>query len=140
MDIWRIVYASQPFGFDQAMLAGILSDARYYNSRDDVTGALICRADIYLQLLEGPEATIRATYARIAADDRHLEVQCLLDETTAERMFPKWAMLDDPARSWMWTQREVAGGAISRASRSEILAIFQRLKTEAAPRGEVIPG
>ena len=132
MDILRIVYASQPFGFDDAMLNGILSDARFYNSRDDITGALICRADIYFQLIEGPEAAIKAAYARIAADDRHLDVNRLLHEVSTERMFPKWAMLDDQARSWMWTQKEVAEGAISRASRAEILAVFHRLKTETA--------
>ena len=131
MDLLRIVYASQPFGFDDAMLNGILSDARYHNARHGVTGALICRADIYLQLLEGPEAAIKDTYARIAIDNRHLDVGLMIEEPAAERMFADWAMLDDPARSWMWTQKEVAAGALSRADRAEILGVFKRLQTEA---------
>ena len=59
MDVFRAIYTSRPFGFDQAMLSGILIDARHANIRDGITGALICRADIYLQWLEGPEAQVR---------------------------------------------------------------------------------
>ena len=59
----QLIYASQPFGFDAAMLNGILSDARRCNVRDEVTGALICRADVYLQLLEGPEPAVDAAFA-----------------------------------------------------------------------------
>ena len=52
-DLIQIIYMSQPFGYDEAMLAGILLDARRCNKRDGITGALVCRHDIYLQLLEG---------------------------------------------------------------------------------------
>ena len=75
MDVFRAIYTSRPFGFDQAMLSGILMDARHANIRDGITGALICRADIYLQWLEGPEAQVRKALDRIAHDDRHLEVK-----------------------------------------------------------------
>ena len=37
-------------------------------------GALICRDDLFLQMLEGPEAVVEAIYGRIVRDDRHLEV------------------------------------------------------------------
>ena len=47
------------------MLAGIPMDARRCNVRDGVTGALICRDDLFLQMLEGPEAAVEATHARI---------------------------------------------------------------------------
>jgi hypothetical protein len=98
------------------MLNGILADARRCNERDDVTGALICRADLYLQLLEGPEAAVRGAFARIVGDDRHLEPVCLVSAPVERRLFPGWAMRDDPARSWMWTQEEVAAGAVARAT------------------------
>ena len=130
MALHRLVYASRPFGFDDAMLNGILVQARHCNARDGLTGALICRADIYLQLLEGPEAALDATYARIVDDNRHLEVRRLIHEPSEERLFPSWAMRDDPARSWMWTQKDVADGAVSVASCNEILAVFTRLAAE----------
>ncbi|ABD88112.1 BLUF [Rhodopseudomonas palustris BisB18] len=126
----QLIYASRPFGFDEAMLNGILMDARRCNARDDITGALICRADVYLQLLEGPQAAVDATFARIAADHRHLELRLLSRRSVTQRLFPDWAMRDDPARSWMWTQQEVAGGAIERATDAEAVAIFERLAGE----------
>jgi Sensors of blue-light using FAD len=87
---------------------------------------------MYLQLIEGPEGALQATYTRICADDRHLEVNLLVSHAVEDRLFPDWAMRDDPARSWMWTQAEVAEGAISKAAPSQILAIFERLAREPA--------
>lgn len=130
MGLIQLIYASRPFGFDDAMLNGILSDARRCNVRDDITGALVCRADIYLQLLEGPEAAVEAAFARIAIDDRHVEIERLFCAPVATRLFPAWAMRDDPARSWMWTREEVADGAIRRAGKADILGVFARLAAE----------
>ena len=130
MSLIQLIYASRPFGFDTAMLNGILTNSRANNARDDITGALICRADIYLQLLEGPEDKVEATYRRIARDDRHLDARRLLSTAIEQRLFPKWAMRDDPARSWMWTQSEVDAGAPDHATPDELLAIFSRLARE----------
>jgi hypothetical protein len=127
MSTIQLIYSSQPFGFDETMLRGILSDARRCNQRDGITGALICRADIYLQLLEGPGSAVENAFARIARDNRHLEVQRLSCEPIEDRLFPAWAMRDDPARSWMWTEDQVADGAATNATRQELLAVFQRL-------------
>lgn len=130
MALHRLVYVSRPFGFDEAMLNGILAQARHRNAREGLTGALICRADIYLQLLEGPKPALEATYGRIVDDNRHLEVQRLIHESSDERLFPAWSMRDDPARSWMWTQKEVAAGRVTVATRDEILTVFARLAAE----------
>ncbi len=89
MSLMQIIYVSQPFGFDEATLNSILMDARRNNLRDDVTGALICRADAYLQLIEGPEVAIRATYARIASDNRHLDVNFLFGEPVIRPPLPR---------------------------------------------------
>lgn len=130
MSLFQVVYASRPFGYDQAMLNGILADARRWNERDGITGSLICRDDLYLQLLEGPADLVTAAFERIARDDRHLEVRRLLAGPTASRIFPTWAMRHDPARSWMWTRDQVADGVPERASRDEVLAVFQRLAAD----------
>jgi len=128
MSLFQIIYASRPFGFDSAMLNGILSDARRNNQQNEVTGALICRAEAYLQLIEGPEMAVRGTFARIAKDDRHTDVNLLFGEPLTDRIFPYWAMRVDPAHTWMWTQEQVANGAIAAATRAEVLAVFDRLK------------
>ncbi|MGL6044005.1 MAG: BLUF domain-containing protein, partial [Sandaracinobacteroides sp.] len=116
MALTRIIYTSRAFGFDDATLAGVLLDARRCNLRDGITGSLVCRADIYLQLLEGPEAEIEACYARISTDDRHVNVRLISKVRVDERLFPQWAMRDDPARSWMWSAAEVNAGAADRAT------------------------
>ncbi|GAA4039601.1 hypothetical protein GCM10022281_20590 [Sphingomonas rosea] len=124
----QLIYRSQPFGFDKAMLAGILMSARRNNPRDDITGALICRHDLYLQLIEGPAAAIDALYARIAEDDRHNDVRLLLTEEVEERMFPDWAMLDDEPRSLFWSPEEIAAGALEAAGPRGLRAAFARLQ------------
>ncbi|WP_426167342.1 BLUF domain-containing protein [Sandarakinorhabdus sp. DWP1-3-1] len=130
MSLTQLIYWSQPFGFDDAMLDGILLQARRNNPRDGLTGALIVRADLYLQLIEGPEAAIDATFARIARDDRHLQVTKICHGPAAERLFPAWSMRDDPVKSWMWTAADVADGAVERATPAEVLAMFERLAAE----------
>jgi Sensors of blue-light using FAD len=135
MPLVQLIYASQPFGFDSATLTAILLDARRCNSRDDITGMLICRGDLYLQLLEGPPEAVEATCKRIMADDRHVNMRVLSRQTVAERMFPLWSMKDDPARSWLWTKAEVEKGALDDAEPDEVVAVFRRLA--AAGGGEV---
>ncbi len=130
MSLVQIAYASRPFGFDAGTLNGILFEARENNARDGITGVLICRADLYLQLLEGPEHAVMSCYGRITRDDRHVDVIPLLRRNAPARLFGAWAMRDDAARSWMWTRREVAEGAVERASPPEVLAIFERLAAE----------
>ena len=127
MNLFRAIYTSQPFGFDEGILGGILLDARRANLRDGITGALICRADVYLQWLEGPEPQVRATLGRIARDDRHLEVKLHVAEAASERLFGAWAMLHDPAATWIWTQKQVAEGAVDHATPAEITSFFLRL-------------
>jgi hypothetical protein len=100
---------------------------------NDITGALICRADVYVQLLEGPTAAIDATYSRIAKDNRHLDVIDLSRATVVKRMFPLWSMRDDPAHTWLWSQEDVAAGVLARASRADLLAVFARVAASPNP-------
>ncbi len=132
MPLVQLTYASRPFGFDEAVLGTILLDARRCNTRDGITGALIVRHDLFLQLLEGPAEAVDAAYQRISRDDRHIEVRQLTRREVDKRLFPDWAMRHDPARSWMWSMDAVADGAIQRASEAEILGIFERLRYEPA--------
>ena len=127
----QLIYTSQPFGFDEAMLGGILRQARRNNPRDGITGALICRDDLYLQLLEGDAALVDAAFERIVPDDRHLSPQLIWRGTADRRLFGAWAMRDDPARSWMWTHAEVRAGAARDATPEAVRAVFARVAAEA---------
>lgn len=130
MPYLQLVYASRPFGFDAGTLISILFKARARNAEADVTGCLICRHDIYLQLLEGPADSVTRIYKKIREDDRHVEVTELVRRGVPERMFGKWAMRDDPVQSWMWSSEEIAAGAVEKTTPEEVLAIFQRLAQE----------
>jgi hypothetical protein len=132
MPMTQLIYASRPFGFDEGTLASILLVARRCNERDGITGSLICRGDLYLQLLEGPQELVDAAYRRIERDQRHIQIKLLSRRNVTERLFPNWAMHHDPARSWMWNQEETNAGAINRATEAEAVAIFERLAREAA--------
>ncbi|WP_299674121.1 BLUF domain-containing protein [uncultured Roseobacter sp.] len=126
MGVFQLIYTSRPFGYDLNVLANILATSRSRNARDDITGALICRADVFLQLLEGPKGKVQATYERICDDDRHVEVTQLVAEDVPDRLFPDWAMKHDPAVSWMWSPVEVHMGALQSASALAIREIFVR--------------
>jgi len=47
----QLIYASQPFGYDELTLVGISAAARRNNARDGIAGAVICRGDLLVQLL-----------------------------------------------------------------------------------------
>jgi hypothetical protein len=126
----QLIYASRPFGYDDLSLTGILLQARQNNARNGITGALICREDLFLQMLEGRRDVVTSTFARILRDERHVDVVNLLSTDIDNRLFAEWSMRHDPARSWMWTPEDVAKGAIGRASDQEIRGIFERLAKE----------
>jgi hypothetical protein len=128
--LYRIIYSSRPFGFDSSVLSGLLIDSRENNEKHNITGSLICRADIYLQMLEGPKKKVSEVFEKIKRDDRHLEVEVLSEGTIKERLFPNWAMKDDPVDSWMWSQEEVANGAVQNAPEEKILDIFKTLASD----------
>ena len=108
-----------------------LTTARRNNPRNAITGALICRHDVYLQLIEGDAAPIDALFARISADDRHLDVTLLNRAEVADRVFPDWAMLHDPARSWLWSPDEVEHDALREATPGALRQVFTRAAADA---------
>ena len=123
----QVIYASQPFGYDSTLLTTILNDARRCNIRDNISGALICRHDIYLQLLEGPSDVVSAAYMRISRDDRHVGIKKLVSGPAAERFFGNWAMLHDPAISLIWNHEQIKSGILDQISSTEILNMFQSI-------------
>ncbi len=104
--------------------------SRHDNRRDAITGALVCRADIYLQMIEGPEDSIDALYARIVRDDRHSHVHLLWSSRIAERMFAGWAMLDEPASPWNWWAAQAASDAMVGEPPSSLHWAFERIAAE----------
>ena len=127
----QLVYCSKPFGYSLEILSAILIASRANNRKRDITGALICRSDIFLQLLEGPEQQVKSTYAAIQNDDRHINIYHLLEQNVDKRLFPAWAMKDDPIKTWMWSREEVSNGIVTSLSKAEIEEVFVKLSKEA---------
>jgi len=70
----------------------ILRVSRRNNRAADITGLLVAGQRRFLQALEGPEAAVRVTYARIAADPSHLGCIVLSERQVETRAFGAWAM------------------------------------------------
>jgi len=128
--IKHIIYASTPFGFSRSDLDHILIKSRYNNDKNDITGALFCRDDLYLQYLEGPEKEIDLTFSKITEDDRHTEIQLLKSGISTRRLFANWAMKDDPVQSWMWTKEEIDNGVLEKVAETEAMDIFVKHSRE----------
>lgn len=92
----RLMYCSSSTGQWSGSLsndlARILMQSRHHNHEANVTGVLCFKEGHYLQVLEGPSESVGKTYRRIKSDSRHANVELLLDETTEERLFERWAM------------------------------------------------
>ena len=131
MKLMQLVYCSQPFGYSLEILSAILIASRANNRKRDITGTLICRSDIFLQLLEGPEQQVKKTYEVIQNDDRHINIYHLLDQKVDKRLFPAWAMKDDPIKTWMWSREEVSNGIVKSLSKTEVEQVFIKLSKEA---------
>ena len=82
--------AAKPFTSDE--LADLMRAAREHNAVADITGMLLYKDGNFMQLLEGPQASVQALFAKIAADPRHTGAITLLRESIADRAFADWSM------------------------------------------------
>jgi hypothetical protein len=134
-ELVQIIYVSQPFGYDIPTLNGILLESRRNNSRDGITGALICRHDIYFQLIEGPETKVQTAFERITRDDRHVGMKPLVSAKIKNRIFADWAMLHDPATSLIWTEKEISDGILDNTTEVDIRHMFETLAENVKKNG-----
>jgi hypothetical protein len=89
----QIIYISQAQeGLTLTSLVVLLMQARAFNERANVTGALVYGDGQFLQVLEGEEAVLQKIYARVVSDKRHFNVRKLADGPVAGRYFARWTM------------------------------------------------
>ena len=139
MQLYFLIYvsiASDELGSEE--LLDLLRISRENNLRDDITGLLLYKERRFMQLLEGPETAVCATYARITRDARHHDATVLLEGETNERDFVDWTMgfhdLDDEvARStpgfspFLATKFSVFEFASDPSRAHQLLRIFRRM-------------
>lgn len=95
-----IVYSSHATSAFQAEdLTHLLLQSRRTNEEEDLTGMLLYRSGYFLQVLEGPDETVRARMTKIEGDLRHTDVRILIEENIQDRLFPEWTMGYDQLQS-----------------------------------------
>ena len=91
--VFRIFYVSRASAaFHHAAIESILQVSRGRNAGLEVTGCLLFSGHCFAQVLEGPQATVRALARRIAADPRHTAVRFLAEAHRDEREYADWTM------------------------------------------------
>jgi hypothetical protein len=94
----RVIYASRwgaCVGEDLHHVARAIVTRSMHNNRlVDVTGLLLVHGGWFVQVLEGPSASVRDTFARIAGDPRHFDISVLASGSAEERLFRDWNMAE----------------------------------------------
>lgn len=91
--MYQLMYVSTAsWEMNSGELSAILDVSRANNKRLDVTGLLLHLDRGFLQILEGPEDAVKATYAKIEGDHRHIGLRILLQREVDERLFADWTM------------------------------------------------
>ncbi|MEL7113410.1 MAG: BLUF domain-containing protein [Pseudomonadota bacterium] len=89
----RIIYKSRAKAWVSASdLAALLSVSRRNNLKRGLTGLLVYSRGNFLQVLEGPQRSVDATFDRILADPRHTSCEIIREEQIYEPDFGDWLM------------------------------------------------
>ncbi len=125
-----LIYVSTPFGFNKKNIDNILEISNANNKKNNITGCLIYRSDLYLQYLEGPSKDLEHTYNKILKDKRHTDIKKLSDMNTKRRLFASWAMRGDPLITSMWNNMDVKEGTVKKLNSSEAFKLFETVARE----------
>lgn len=88
-----LAYCSAAAGLMRSSdLVELLRISQRNNERDGITGMLLYHEGSFMQVLEGEQEAVRATYARLLKDPRHGNLIKLAEAPLAERNFGGWAM------------------------------------------------
>jgi hypothetical protein len=91
--LYSLIYVSSAVrAFTAAHLRELLVVCEKNNRRDQVSGMLLYKGGNFMQVLEGPESSVRDTHRRIRADVRHDGLITLMEGPQALRQFPAWSM------------------------------------------------
>ena len=125
----QLLYASNTHrDVPEAVLEDILAKSRTNNAACGVTGVLLYSEGGFMQVLEGEDAAVAQTYARIRVDKRHWNAMVLLDRA-APRAFGDWSMgFEKPAaigEGMFALTREAIAGRLAPGAPAEIMALLQ---------------
>lgn len=91
--LYRLIYISDSLiDASSAEVKKIAQRSEAYNAQRGLTGYLYFDRAHFLQVLEGLEPDVQQLFEEIAADRRHLNVNCFQRGPTEHRLFGGWAM------------------------------------------------
>ena len=115
----------------------ILAEAVKHNSSVGITGELIYRNGIFLQLLEGKKEDVEMLMGKIILDNkRHENITILFKQKMLERIFPDWSMayvkVDDAAldlvNSIVPWQKIISTSSEDLVPANDVLKVFAELR------------
>lgn len=93
MPILQLIYKSRAAALLQpSEVEQILQKSQDANSQRAITGLLLFSGGHFLQLLEGPKEDVHRVYSKIVQDERHTNVETLIEIYSGERRFGSWSM------------------------------------------------
>ena len=92
MALTELIYVSTLEGASEQVLADILESSIRNNQADGLTGMLLYYRGGFMQVLEGEDAAVSRTFARIQRDKRHHSITMLSRGETLQRHFGQWSM------------------------------------------------
>lgn len=92
MALVQLIYVSSMASPSSTVLGDILATCAKNNPANGITGMLLFYDGSFMQVLEGEEADVDRTYARIAKDSRHNQLVVMAREPISARHFAHWSM------------------------------------------------
>lgn len=94
MAILQLLYVSTAVAevHTEEHLHEIVEKAQAQNRNFEITGLLMTRAGLYLQLLEGPKDHVLRLFETIKKDPRHKDIKKIFAIESNDRLFHDWSM------------------------------------------------
>lgn len=91
--MFQLIYASHAKqAFDEIELISLLKASRAKNLKLNITGMLLYKDGVFMQLLEGDEAEVRKLFSAIKHDNRHEKVVVLFEKACNHSVMSDWSM------------------------------------------------
>ncbi len=90
-----IIYTSEYIGRVEDIgdvLADIVRRSKINNSEYDITGLLFYHGGRFIQVLEGSRDSLEGLMSILQQDDRHQNIERIVDQEIKKRAFQEWSM------------------------------------------------
>jgi len=136
MNILQLIYISHATQkLSEQDLNKILAEARPSNESRNITGMLLYRDGLFIQVLEGEEAVIEQLLSNIKKDTRHHDVHVVSKQIVKHREFSDWSMGFknishdmEGANSFLESTKEPIDNTLQPSTARKLLATFRDMR------------